>query len=808
MTALLPPTASSFARDFGLDSQAFVVTAARLRQALRDLAGEPLLRMHQDAWAEGVRTSYGGGDPPEELFVRHTYLALLAPLLVFTAMEHRTPAGREAAAVLGGTWFAGRGIANLVDDGCFRWPLLVSGPRLHGTLADLAGRLAAYDLRAVREDLLKPVYEQLVGEKTRHGLGEFYTPGWLAEEVVEAALGPWPAAGRQPRVLDPTCGSGSFLRAVIGRLRARSAGDREEDLLQRLQQRVAGMDVNPLAVAVAKATWLLAVADLLPDAREAVRVPVDMGDALCTEDRRFDLVVGNPPWLTIADVTDPGQRELMRCRAKETGVAPRTAGEQAHTELATLFLAQAFRQFLVTGDDDGRPGLAFVMPRSVFTATHHRALREGTYGVRFDVAGLWDLAAVDPLFKVPSCVLFAAACAPAPERPKPGRVYRGRLPSPDPDPSVATERLQRETAVFVLDRLGRRSAWRPLARSATAAEATGPDHPPDHGATAAEATGPDHPPDHGATAGGVAGRAGSPYRARFRQGAVLYPQTLLGALPVGGRGPGEVVVETDPAARATAKVLRDTHLRAVVERAALCSTPAAEHLLPHTLAPVLWTVVLPVLACPGDPAFQVAGPDELRRHGRAGAAGWFEAAERAWRRVRTRPGPPLWERLDHLGHLSAQARRDRWLVLYTSAGSRPVAAVVDSTGTEYPLVVRDQTYWASFHDPAEAHYLAAILNSDQAANRIRGFMTTGLFGPRHIHKRVLDLPIPAYDPAAAVHAELSVLGARLASSAAGAAHALPAGAQNPRRLVREVLPADASTRVEELAGELLSRSSR
>jgi len=790
VTALLPPTASSFARDFGLDSAAFVATTAGLRQALRDLAGEPLLRAHRDAWAEEVCSSYGGGDAREELFVRHTYLALLARLLVFAAIERRPLGDGEAGAVLDGTWSAGRRIANLVDADYFQWPLLASEPRLQAACAALAAQVAAYDLGAVREDVLKPVYEQLVGAETRHGLGEYYTPGWLAGEVVEAALDPWTAVGRQPRVLDPACGSGSFLRAAIGRLRARLAGDGEEDLLRRLLGGVAGMDVNPLAVAVAKATYLLAVVDLLPHAREVVRVPVYRGDALSAEDQRFDppedqrfdLVVGNPPWLTVADVTVAGRRELVLRRAAETGVAPRTAGEQAHTELATLFLAQAFRRFLVPGDDDWLPRLAFVMPRSVFTATHHRTLREGSHGGRFDVTGLWDLAAVDPLFSVPGCVVFASAREPAPARPRPGRVYRGRLPSRDPDPSVVAERLRRETVVFVLDRLGPRSAWRPSDDAAGQAGRT---------------TSPSRPSGDAA--------AGSPYRRRFRQGAVLYPQTLLGVRVVGARGggPAQVVVETDPSARATARLLRDIRLRAVVERAALFSTAAAEHLLPHILSPMPWTVVLPVLATPGDPAFRVAGPEELRLHGRPGAAGWFDAAEHAWHGVRTRQGPPLWQRLDHLGHLSAQARRDRWLVLYASAGSRPVAAVVDSTATEHPLVVRDQTYWASFHDPAEAYYLAAVLNSEWAADRIRAFMTTGLFGPRHIHKRVLDLPIPTYDPDAAVHAELSALGGRLAASAAQAAAALPAEARNARRLVRGALPAGAAARVEELVAELL-----
>lgn len=123
---LLVPSALNFARDFGTASPAFVAVSGRLRAALRDLGGEPQLQTHQEAWAEDIRTSYGGGDTPVELFVRHTYLALLARLLVFAALERRPMQQGDAEAVLDGTYFVGRRIGNLVEDDYFQWPLLAS----------------------------------------------------------------------------------------------------------------------------------------------------------------------------------------------------------------------------------------------------------------------------------------------------------------------------------------------------------------------------------------------------------------------------------------------------------------------------------------------------------------------------------------------------------------------------------------------------------------------------------------------------------------------------------------------------------
>ena len=85
----------------------------------------------------------------------------------------------------------------------------------------------------------------------------------------------------------------------------------------------------------------------------------------------FDLIVGNPPWLTLADISAGAYRNLLLRRNKELNIAPRGAGKQAHTEIATVFLAQVVKQFLRYRDNGQELlRLGFVLPRSVFTATH------------------------------------------------------------------------------------------------------------------------------------------------------------------------------------------------------------------------------------------------------------------------------------------------------------------------------------------------------------------------------------------------------------------------------------------------------
>lgn len=126
--------------------------------------------------------------------------------------------------------------------------------------------------------MLKSLYESLIDPDERHDLGEYYTPDWLAARVVAAAI-PHPL---DQRVLDPSCGSGTFLFHAIRRLIAagRAGGMEPADIVARCADRVYGIDVHPVAVALARVTWLLALGDLVQDRPQTLSVPVYMGDSM------------------------------------------------------------------------------------------------------------------------------------------------------------------------------------------------------------------------------------------------------------------------------------------------------------------------------------------------------------------------------------------------------------------------------------------------------------------------------------------------------------------------------------------------
>jgi len=74
-------------------------------------------------------------------------------------------------------------------------------------------------------DLLKKLYQELFPKTVRRSTGEHYTPDWLAEHVLNEV---GYTGDPDKRMLDPGCGSGTFLVAAINRIRAWYDKNREK----------------------------------------------------------------------------------------------------------------------------------------------------------------------------------------------------------------------------------------------------------------------------------------------------------------------------------------------------------------------------------------------------------------------------------------------------------------------------------------------------------------------------------------------------------------------------------------------------
>lgn len=177
----------------------------------------------------------------------------------------------------------------------------------HNWAKKLFREVRRFDWRSGHGDNLKLVYEGLIPQEDRHGFGEYYTPGWLAEflcaqildedwldRAVRGAMATLadPKALRPPGlgVLDPACGSGVFLFHAARRIVAHAAKQQRLSAKQCATvaaRLVHGMDIHPVAVEMAAAT-LLSALPAVPEGGAAA-LSVYQGDSMLLRYRENEL---------------------------------------------------------------------------------------------------------------------------------------------------------------------------------------------------------------------------------------------------------------------------------------------------------------------------------------------------------------------------------------------------------------------------------------------------------------------------------------------------------------------------------------
>jgi len=190
------------------------------------------------------------------------------------------------------------GIRNFLEGDFFSWYLEDWTPEIDQALRGVIQQLATYSFVTLdtdpdgTRDLLKRLYQNLMPQELRHDLGEYYTPDWLATQLLNQLHGGTPdRAPRSPdeRLLDPACGSGTFLVLHIRdiRLHARDVllpqkKLTRQQLLEKILANVVGYDLNPLAVISARTNYLLALGDLLDEITGEIDIPIYLADSILT----------------------------------------------------------------------------------------------------------------------------------------------------------------------------------------------------------------------------------------------------------------------------------------------------------------------------------------------------------------------------------------------------------------------------------------------------------------------------------------------------------------------------------------------
>ena len=148
------------------------------------------------------------------------------------------------------------------------------------------GILSNLNAIALTADAFRDLYQNLIPGPLRRSLGEFYTREEIVDEVLDAAgfdcgtitslYRRWRERSDKPVVLDPACGSGTFLVRVIRRIFSCLSDPMRyppQDVASFVEDVVVGIDVNPFAVEMAKLNLMLAIADEMVRRCGALYVP-------------------------------------------------------------------------------------------------------------------------------------------------------------------------------------------------------------------------------------------------------------------------------------------------------------------------------------------------------------------------------------------------------------------------------------------------------------------------------------------------------------------------------------------------------
>lgn len=277
-----PLLAENLALDLGLESKAYRDKVPTLQALIEDARlADPSVELATSLWSRFVDHLEGaGGTFRTAPYLDEVYLLILARLLSANALAESAISNDETTlkSILDGSYFfANYQLENLVEQDYFGW--IVRPEHIDGFLPiaqSIQSDLYAYDFSwRGEDDLFGRLMAQLARRSQRKLLGQEWTPSWLANHLAERCLDALPE-GEAPAIVDMCCGSGAILAEVLRSAKARFG---LTSILE-LEGVVTGFDIDPLAVALAKTTWVIALSSELNAASAPVTIPIFHADSL------------------------------------------------------------------------------------------------------------------------------------------------------------------------------------------------------------------------------------------------------------------------------------------------------------------------------------------------------------------------------------------------------------------------------------------------------------------------------------------------------------------------------------------------
>jgi len=262
--------------------------------------------------------------------------------------------------------------------------------------------LSMFDFKTIKGDILTGVYDRFLEGSRRKQLGEYYTPPSIARYIVDRI-----GLKINDKVLDPACGSGTFLieayQRMVGELVDKGIAGYEEAI--KALANIAGNDINSFSSMIAQIQmlWHILVFDdelkeegfpelrITEKANSLVQQSMDTQSTPFFElDRsEYDAVIGNPPYVRVERLKQSLDHQTIQYFEREIS---------SKINLYGLFLYRGLESWCKKPCDGNTPGkLGFIVPLSFCDSEELADLRKlFKVGKKWRIVEIVDMETIAP----------------------------------------------------------------------------------------------------------------------------------------------------------------------------------------------------------------------------------------------------------------------------------------------------------------------------------------------------------------------------------------------------------------------------
>lgn len=218
------------------------------------------------------------------VYAQNLYLVVLTRILVarLMGMDECNIDDVWIMEILNGTRFRNHfKIKNFVQEDIYYWII----DRIYlDKFIDIAKKLyfkmSEYDfINTNKDNLLHLIYEEITPKNHRKKYGQKSTDFRLCDNIIDR-LDSEIEVGK--KYIEPAIGSGSIQRSLIINLKDKmqKMGMGYQEQLEILQKDVVGIDIDPIAIILAKSEWIITNSDIIKKSKTSIEIPIYHADSL------------------------------------------------------------------------------------------------------------------------------------------------------------------------------------------------------------------------------------------------------------------------------------------------------------------------------------------------------------------------------------------------------------------------------------------------------------------------------------------------------------------------------------------------